>query len=701
MHLNYQMDTVLEASMNSYMPIGVYEVMQCLDISKSAAYLLIQDCEIWLKENKIEFISSDLRRELNLADQASRDKLRESLSGMKPADYDFSVKERRIYIILMLLRRKNVRTNEIIERFHVSRNTCILDFAGVNKLLQPFNAGFSSGNFGYTLRGNEYDVYRLCLWAVSEILYELYPNNYEMAISLFDFPKEMVENIYRTLLGTMNQFKILCNREAGYIFSMTFTLVKIRISLKGLFPIENIPHYEEMNRYSYRIRRMLIHLGIVEEVLRDFCPGSGKGFLEDSQKVEAAECLSRMLIYVCAETGNDLIAIHVNEEDLKRYAVQIIQQYECYAGIVFEDREELKNTVALSMKCVLLRKKYGFFIFNPLIKEIRKHYSHIIHITNKALEGIHYIEKPVSEVESIRFSVNFLGWMYKSKRVTFQTPHILVMCAGNAGTGILMQGQIEKLVPEAKIRTVSLLQEYSKFTEHIDFIVSTIPVEIKDIPVVVVNVFLTEYDKYRIRKIIENKSVRDLDLKRFIQDFIIMAKDFITSEEVPLLRHRVEEYFKINKAKIIYETEGKPMLKDLISERRIQIVDFAEDWRAAIRLAAKPLEEDQSIEPSYTEAMIHTVETLGPYIVLAPGIALPHARPEAGVCVMSMALMKVKEKVYFSEDKYANLFFVLASIDGSSHLDALRELSMIFSDEAALDKFMKAETTNELYRLIQ
>jgi mannitol operon transcriptional antiterminator len=71
------------------------------------------------------------------------------------------------------------------------------------------------------------------------------------------------------------------------------------------------------------------------------------------------------------------------------------------------------------------------------------------------------------------------------------------------------------------------------------------------------------------------------------------------------------------------------------------------------------------------------------------------------VRTMSMALLKVKDKVYFTEEKYANLFFVLASADGNSHLDALRELSIIFADEAAIDKFMKADTVKGLYKLIR
>jgi mannitol/fructose-specific phosphotransferase system IIA component (Ntr-type) len=142
------------------------------------------------------------------------------------------------------------------------------------------------------------------------------------------------------------------------------------------------------------------------------------------------------------------------------------------------------------------------------------------------------------------------------------------------------------------------------------------------------------------------------------------------------------------------------MLKALLTEGRIRILDSVKDWKDAIYLAAKPLEEDGSIEPAYTKAMLLSVESMGPFIVMSPGIAIPHARPEAGVRWMSMSLLKVREKVYFTEEKYANLFFILASTDGNSHLDALRELSALFSDEATYNKFMKADTVEELHQLI-
>ena len=687
MRLNCQMGVVLEASKNSDRPIGVHEVMQYLDISKSAAYLLIQNCQVWLNEKQLEENPAQQRREIFIGKGELKQKLKMILSEASCEEFDFSPRERRIYIIVLLIREKHVQTHEIMERFRISRNTCILDFAGVNRILNTFRVGYTAGNHGYALMGEEYDIYRLSLWVTSKIFSELYPKNYEMAMSLFEFPKKDIEKIYQMLGNAARQFELFASREAMYTFCACCTLVSGRLRLGHWISEEMIPGYYQMSTHNYRVRNILFQIGVVGAVL-------GKQEADEGRQ-GLAECLARMFVCVCEETGDDLASVPVKEENFVNDAVQIVQRFEMYIGMLFEHKEELEKNVTLSLKCILLRKKYGFRVCNSLAREVKKHYIHIIRLTQKSVEGIPGLLGSLTEEDCVLLSINFLGGMLKTRRVTVHTPHILVVYGGNSDISVLLQGQIQNLLPGARVLTASLFQDLTRFSEYMDIIVSTIPIEIQGIPVIVVNTFLTDYDKDRIKKMIEHKISGDEDLLRFFKDFARMSEEFIRLEDRIYLRHKMEEYFKINRVKINYGTERRQGLKDLLTENRIRIVDSVTDWQEAVRIAAKPLEEDQSIDPAYTEAMILSVVNLGPYIVLSPGIALPQARPEAGVRTLSMS-----KRVYFTKEKYANLFFVLASADGSSHLEALRELSAIFSGEAAYDRFMKADTVEELHQLI-
>lgn len=92
------------------------------------------------------------------------------------------------------------------------------------------------------------------------------------------------------------------------------------------------------------------------------------------------------------------------------------------------------------------------------------------------------------------------------------------------------------------------------------------------------------------------------------------------------------------------------MLNDLLTEQTIKLHQTADTWQEAITKAAQPLLDQNAIKPSYVEAMIQSVHQNGPYIVIAPQVAIPHARPEDGVNKLSMTLMSFKQPISFSKD---------------------------------------------------
>ena len=145
---------------------------------------------------------------------------------------------------------------------------------------------------------------------------------------------------------------------------------------------------------------------------------------------------------------------------------------------------------------------------------------------------------------------------------------------------------------------------------------------------------------------------------------------------------------------------GQPVLNELITRENIQVLDKVEDWQAAIRLAAKPLEANESIVTSYIDTMIDNVEEHGPYIVLMPDVAIPHARPEDGVRKLGMSVLKVGDPVVFPENKSVRLFFVLAAIDQTTHLKALAQLTELLGNEADLATLLSAQTSDDMLPVI-
>ena len=93
------------------------------------------------------------------------------------------------------------------------------------------------------------------------------------------------------------------------------------------------------------------------------------------------------------------------------------------------------------------------------------------------------------------------------------------------------------------------------------------------------------------------------------------------------------------------------MLKNLLNTEVVQVVEQAKDWREAVAISCRPLIENGSIEPRYVDAIYRSHDTIGPYYVVGPGIAMPHARPEEGANKLSLALTLIPSGVNFDADE--------------------------------------------------
>ena len=141
---------------------------------------------------------------------------------------------------------------------------------------------------------------------------------------------------------------------------------------------------------------------------------------------------------------------------------------------------------------------------------------------------------------------------------------------------------------------------------------------------------------------------------------------------------------------------------ELLKKENVRICESANDWRDAIRIAVSPLEESGYVEPCYKEAIISNVEKLGPYILIAENIALPHARPEQGVLKPQVSVTLFRQPVLFDKDNgAARLFVTLAAKDNNSHLDALVEISTLLGEEEVVEKILESGDEETLYHYFQ
>lgn len=115
---------------------------------------------------------------------------------------------------------------------------------------------------------------------------------------------------------------------------------------------------------------------------------------------------------------------------------------------------------------------------------------------------------------------------------------------------------------------------------------------------------------------------------------------------------------------------------DLINLKTIKLKADADNWKEAVHIAGRSLLDLQAIEPRFIEAMIYTILDFGPYMVLWPGVALLHARPEDGVRHLCLSLTTFRKPVKFGHPQHdpVDIAIVLGAVDNRAHIPALLEL---------------------------
>jgi PTS system ascorbate-specific IIA component len=145
------------------------------------------------------------------------------------------------------------------------------------------------------------------------------------------------------------------------------------------------------------------------------------------------------------------------------------------------------------------------------------------------------------------------------------------------------------------------------------------------------------------------------------------------------------------------------VLKKWIFEQTIQLQDRVENWPQALELCAQPLLEMNVIGPEYITAIVEQHHKLGPYYVLAPGLAMPHARPEEGAKGLGLSLLKLKEGVSFGAGEFdpVDVIVMLAAPDKHSHIEMISALAELFSSDEDMAELHRANTQEEIKAIIE
>ncbi|KZX20897.1 PTS sugar transporter subunit IIA [Rathayibacter tanaceti] len=106
---------------------------------------------------------------------------------------------------------------------------------------------------------------------------------------------------------------------------------------------------------------------------------------------------------------------------------------------------------------------------------------------------------------------------------------------------------------------------------------------------------------------------------------------------------------------------------DALADEAVALRHSAASWREAVLEAGRALERTGAVEAAYSRRMIEQVDVLGPYIVIAPGLALAHARPGHDVLADGLSVVTLAEPVPFGHSTNDPVSVVIGIAATQSH----------------------------------
>lgn len=129
------------------------------------------------------------------------------------------------------------------------------------------------------------------------------------------------------------------------------------------------------------------------------------------------------------------------------------------------------------------------------------------------------------------------------------------------------------------------------------------------------------------------------------------------------------------------------MIKEILTEKMIETEVETTTWREAVHQVGKLLVDSHKVEETFIQSMIKTVEELGPYMILLPGVAFFHGAPSSGVHEVCLSLVTFKEDVVFTDfdQQHIQCAFGFGAQDSDSHMQMLMKVAALLQDEEFLE----------------
>ncbi|PBF20471.1 BglG family transcription antiterminator [Clostridioides difficile] len=617
------------------------------------------------------------------------------------------MKERAKKILNFIIKNKNGASQELQEKFNVSKRTIYYDILAINEQLGK-SGNIKNVKHKFIFEGNLCDARKIISTEEDKFLDSDYRKTFILNKILLG-EKISIEKLTNEMLLSKNTVVQTITDVKKYLQTMglrleykgKYKIIGDEYVIRELFLIivqENILEInsisEEVSSFDtkghikltdYSLLNLTKFVEFLNKRIRDGKTLYSYKYLNEAKKISYFSNCKELLCeeaneneqaYICTYISSlPSLNSEVKEDVVEEYVDKLIDKFEVNTAIKLESKHEFKKNILRHLHSSYNRIRFKFPIRNPMLDETKYKHESLYKIIKSIIENEE--EFPVFEgirEEEIGFiAAYFGGYLRGSRDNGLRRNKVLLVCPNGLMVSKSLEIQLYKYIPTIEIVGIVSIKQLKEVNVYYDYIITTIDIQNVN-NVIVVNPLLTSSDvQLLMNKLI---SVKENE-KYFNLELIIQAirKNGVINNEEALKADLLNIIHKIDEGEMY-----QPMLKELINAERVNIIKSVRDWKEAIKIASKPLLEDNSIEELYIENMIKSVEKYGPYIVLADRFALPHASSKEGVNKLAMSLLIVEDEVDLL-GKPVNIFMVLAAVDNTTHIRALASLSEMMYEE--------------------
>lgn len=607
------------------------------------------------------------------------------------AEFSFHTPEERKNRMLhfFLIRNNYVTIDQVSNFLKVSRNTVINDLKQIKDWLTSFNLSLISYPYkGLKIEGTELAIRKALLAVYREEQRHLLDIPSSESIILSEFLSEAdinmlalivseAEHELQTIIADNSYFRVMLH------LGMAIARVKQRRTLEKMPFITGIQETREYQAACKLKEKIDSYFNI------DF-PENEIGYF-------AAQLVSSSL-----QNTNQLGNINDQWLPLQMITRAFIQAVEKELNVPLMNDAQLFNGLLAHLRPAIYRIKNGTTIDNPVLDQIRDNYT-LVHCA--VMKTITIIEAELdiifNEDETAFVTMYVTAALERQKKQSRRTPVAIIVCNTGTSTSQMLMTQLKKWFRIRLIGAFPARQANEIISRQpIDLVITTVPLELDDVEIITVNPVLSQKDLQNLTMVLERLDGPQL----LVQDIMKLIEPYCTIHDPTALRNRLKEYFHPEDAMPkINERRANPVLIELLNENLIEVKADIQDRDTAVKRSGELLLKNGLIESEYVDAMVDNVHKNGNYIVIAPGIAMPHARPEYGVKDIGFSIVTLKEPIEFGHrlNDPVRIVIGFCAVDHQTHLTALSELVDILNQEEKIKAILEATTSKEVMNIIK